>query len=318
MAPSPGKCSACGAPLSTAGECSHCLSRQALAASEALMAEVSAKGVELRKAEQILRQARASFDDGNFGDARSQAESAAALIRELEAQFHQAREQLSEAERVVESFRKRLVDTGQSESLIQLAHSFLKTGNYEKAIAYSKKAIKTANEAQTRSASAKALEEKPPLPPAVARPVEEGAAPPQPAPPAAAATGASLCPACGEAVEQGWRRCPSCAGPLARPEPGKEEAPRALISIVPTPPAPEAPARPPEPGPAKDPDYEAAEKEILAVEAELEALEKRGESVVHARNLLKLSRSFLRGGSYEKATRYARKVMNVLEERKVG
>ncbi|MGQ9582747.1 MAG: hypothetical protein ACUVV6_04440, partial [Thermoplasmatota archaeon] len=170
-APSPGKCGACGAPLSPAGECNHCLSRQALAAGEALMAEVSAKGVELRKAEQILRQARASFDDGNFGDARLQAERAAAAIKELEAQFHQAREQLSEAERVVADFRKRLVDTGQSESLIQLAHSFLKTGNYEKAIAYSKKAIKTANEAQTRSVAEKALEERPPLQHAVARPV---------------------------------------------------------------------------------------------------------------------------------------------------
>jgi len=67
---------------------------------------------------------------------------------------------------------------------------------------------------------------------------------------------------------------------------------------------------------ARDPEYLAAEKEITGVGAELEIREKRGENVAHARNLLKLALSFLRGGSFEKATRYARKVQNVLQEKK--
>ncbi|MEM4729651.1 MAG: hypothetical protein QXH42_07855 [Thermoplasmata archaeon] len=282
-----GRCVTCGAPLSATGECNHCIARELLAAIEKESADAAAKGVELRRTEGLVRQARASFDEGNFGDARSQAEKARALIRELEVQFNQAREQLAEAERVVADFRNREVDVGQSESLIQLAHSFLKTGNYEKAIAYSKKAVKTANEAQTRTVAERALEEKAPLPPAVARPVDEGAAP-----------------------------APAKAAP--------EQVPRTPVRIVPQPDTVSSPAATPTAAPAvspppgaKDPEYLAAEKEIREVEAELEALEKSGESVTHARNLLKLSLSFLRGGSYEKATRYARKVKNVIEERKL-
>ena len=289
--PAVGKCASCGAPLSQAGECNHCLARAALAAIDALVAEATGRGVELRRAEGLVRQARASFDEGNFGDARTRAEGARAMIREIEQQFDQAREQLAEAERVVAEFRSRQVDVGQSESLIQLAHSFLKTGNYEKAIAYSKKAVKTANEAQTRTVAERALEEKAPLPPAVARPVDEGPAP-------AAAKPAAP----GEAVARAPVRIV--------PQPGEAGAAQ----------APSPAARAPETAPpatGKDPEYLAAEKEIKEVEAELEALERKGESVAHARNLLKLAMSFLRGGSYEKATRYARKVKNVLEEREL-
>jgi hypothetical protein len=106
-------------------------------------------------------------------------------------------------------------------------------------------------------------------------------------------------------VTPGWKKCPSCTAELS-PAPG------------PAGPAPEEP-RPAgsEPAPASaEGDAAAAESEIKQVEAELERLDKAGQNVAHARNLLKLAISFLRGGSYEKATRYARKVKNVLEEKK--
>jgi hypothetical protein len=96
-------------------------------------------------------------------------------------------------------------------------------------------------------------------------------------------------------VEPGWKRCPKCTAELsASPAPARAEA---------------APA-------AAEGDAASAEAEIKAVEADLERLEKSGQNVAHARNLLKLAVSFLRGGSYEKATRYARKVKSTLEEKK--
>lgn len=278
------------------------------------MGAASTAGVEIRKVEQLVREARNSLEEGNFGEARTSAEKALSLMEELETQFSKAKEQIAEAEGVVAGLRSHQVDVGQADSLIQLSQSFLKTGNYEKAVAYAKKAIKTANEAQTRQVTEKAMGEKPPMPPAVAVPVDPSAAAaqraadhpmskpvvlaPKAGEPAAKKGGAKACPSCGEAVEAGWKRCPRCTTSLG----DVAEAPA---------PASEAAA-----GESKDPEYLAAEKEIKEVGAELEKLEKRGENVAHARNLLKLAVSFLRGGSYEKATRYTRKVRNVLEEKK--
>jgi tetratricopeptide (TPR) repeat protein len=276
------------------------------------MEEAAASGVDVRKVDLLVRQAKNSLDDGNFGESRQTAEKALQLLEETAGHFTKAKEQIAEAQKVVDDHRGRSVDVGQSDSLIQLAQSFLKTGNYEKAVAYAKKAIKTANEAQTRQATEKALVEKPPLPPAVAKPVDadSGAAGRASKPVILAGdrprAGPPVCPACGEAVEPGWSKCPSCTAELA-PTPEPATAPGA--------------ARPagPEPAPAaSEGDAAAAEAEIKQVEAELERLDKAGQNVAHARNLLKLAVSFLRGGSYEKATRYARKVKNVLEEKKTG
>lgn len=294
---------------------------------EERMANASTAGVEVRKAEQLVRDARNGLEEGNFGEARNSAEKALSLIEELETQFTKAKEQIAEAEGVVAGLRSRQVDVGQADSLIQLSQSFLKTGNYEKAVAYAKKAIKTANEAQTRQVAEKAIGDRPPLPPAVAMPVEtSGPAGPSPqalaapaaekplskpvvvAPkstePAARAGEPQKCPGCGEPVEAGWKRCPNCTTQLGTPE-----VPQAPVQ-------PSGGAMTATASEAKDPEYLAAEKEIKEVGAELEKLEKRGENVAHARNLLKLAVSFLRGGSYEKATRYTRKVRNVLDEKK--
>jgi len=266
-------------------------------------------GVDTRKVDLLVRQAKNSLDEGNFGESRQTADRALALLEDTTGFFSKAKEQIAEAQHLVEEHRGRSVDVGQSDSLIQLAQSFLKTGNYEKAVAYAKKAIKTANEAQTRQATEKALVEKPPLPPAVAKPVDTGsvAEPKAPKPvilaPDRASAGPKVCPACGEAVEPGWKRCPSCTAEL-HPAAAAETEPAA-------PPVAEPPA-------ASEADAAAAESEINQVEAELDRLEKDGQNVAHARNLLKLAISFLRGGSYDKATRYARKVKNVLEEKKNG
>jgi tetratricopeptide (TPR) repeat protein len=269
------------------GDCSHCKAKEAISAAEAKIAAAASSGVEVRKADQLLRDARNGLEEGNFTDARANAEKTVALVLELEAQFAQAKEHIAEAESVVADHRSRSVDVGQADSLIQLSQSFLKTGNYEKAVAYAKKAIKTANEAQTRLTTEKAMGDRPPIPPAVALPVEPAAAPD-------AAGGA--------------REAPPAAQPSSRP-------------TVVAPKAAEPATRAPATGLAtdassQDPEYLAAEKEIRDVGAELDKLEKRGQNVAHARNLLKLAQSFLRGGSFEKATRYARKVKNVLEEKK--
>lgn len=277
------------------------------------MEEATGLGVDVRKVDLLVRQARNSLDEGNFGESRQTAEKALALLDETSGNFTKAKDQISEAQKVVDDHRGRSVDVGQSDSLIQLAQSFLKTGNYEKAVAYAKKAIKTANEAQTRQATEKALVEKPPLPPAVARPVDAGSgADAKAAKPVILAaeklSGRTVCPACGESVEPGWKRCPSCTAELP-------ETPSGAGAV---PPGARQPAGA-EPAPAAgEGDAAAAESEIKAVEAELERLEKAGQNVSHARNLLKLAVSFLRGGSYEKATRYARKVRTTLEEKKGG
>jgi len=275
------------------------------------MEEAAALGVDTRKVDLLVRQARNSLDEGNFGESRQTADKALALLEDTTGFFSKAKEQIAEAQHVVEEHRGRSVDVGQSDSLIQLAQSFLKTGNYEKAVAYAKKAIKTANEAQTRQATEKALVEKPPLPPAVAKPVDAGspmeAKAPRPVILAkdGASAGPTVCPACGEGVEPGWKRCPSCTAELH---------PAAALAAETEPAAPSGAG----PAAASEGDAATAEKEINEVEAELDRLEKAGQNVAHARNLLKLAISFLRGGSYEKATRYARKVKNVLEEKKSG
>jgi tetratricopeptide (TPR) repeat protein len=323
----PSKCADCGAPLPASGECNHCKAKELLGMAEESMANASTAGVEVRKAEQLVRDARNSLEEGNFGEARSSAEKALSLVKELETQFTKGKEQIAEAEGVVAGLRSRQVDVGQADSLIQLSQSFLKTGNYEKAVAYAKKAIKTANEAQTRQVAEKAIGDRPPLPPAVAVPVEQApsapssseavAAPvaekalskpvvvaPKSTEPAAKAGEAPKCPGCGEPVEAGWKRCPNCTTQLGGP----------AVATAPVQPA--GGGMTATASEAKDPEYLAAEKEIKEVGAELEKLEKRGENVAHARNLLKLAVSFLRGGSYEKATRYTRKVRNVLDEKK--
>jgi len=252
-----------------------------------MMASASSSGVEVRKVEQLVRDARNGLDEGNFGDARASADKAITLLHELEAQFAKAKEQIAEADAVVGDFRSRSVDVGQADSLIQLSQSFLKTGNYEKAVAYAKKAIKTANEAQTRQATEKAMGDRPPIPPAVAVAVD-------PASTTAAQPAVQAATAAGQTLSKPTVVAPRSAGPSAK-----------------------APAITGGAGDqAQDPEYLAAEKEIGDVGAELEKLEKRGENVAHARNLLKLAMSFLRGGSFEKATRYARKVKNVLDEKK--
>ena len=282
------KCADCGAPLPASGECNHCKAKETIAAAEGMMASAASSGVEVRKVEQLLRDARNGLDEGNFGDARASAEKAISLLKELEAQFAKAKEQIAEADAMVGDFRSRSVDVGQADSLIQLSQSFLKTGNYEKAVAYAKKAIKTANEAQTRQATEKAMGDRPPIPPAVAVAVDPAAA-------ASSPSTAQAAPAAGPPLSK-----PTLVLPTAAEPPAKAQA-------VTTAGAGDQ---------AQDPEYLAAEKEIRDVGAELEKLEKRGENVAHARNLLKLASSFLRGGSFEKATRYARKVKNVLDEKK--
>jgi len=323
--PTPGKCPKCGAPIPASGECANCRSKELLSEADRKMEEATASGVDVRKVDLLVRQARNSLDEGNFGESKLTADKALQLLEETVGHFTKAKEQIVEAQHVVDEHRGHSVDVGQSDSLIQLAQSFLKTGNYEKAVAYAKKAIKTANEAQTRQVTEKALVEKPPLPPAVAKPVDPGpvtdaraaisrpvilgSAGASPAP-----GGPAVCPACGEAVEPAWKRCPSCTSTLT----GATES-----AVAPPSRAAERPAAPRAVGPeptagAAEGDAAAAELEIRDVEAELEKLEKAGQNVAHARNLLKLAISFLRGGSYEKATRYARKVKNVLEEKKSG
>jgi len=267
------------------GECNHCKAKEAITAAEGKMAAAASSGVEVRKAEQLIRDARNSLDEGNFGDARANADKAIELVAQLEGQFAKAREQIAEAESVVADFRSKSVDVGQADSLIQLSQSFLKTGNYEKAVAYAKKAIKTANEAQTRQNTEKAMGDRPPIPPAVAVPVEA----------AAGAEGAQAAPAAGPPLSKPTVVAPKTAEPALK-------APAAAATV--------------EISASQDPEYLAAEKEIRDVGADLDKLEKRGQNVAHARNLLKLAMSFLRGGSFEKATRYARKVKNVLEEKK--
>jgi tetratricopeptide (TPR) repeat protein len=297
------------------------------------MEAASVQGVDVRKVDLLVRQARNSLDEGNFGESKLTADKALALLEETLGHFTKAKEQIAEAQTVVEELRSRKVDVGQSDSLIQLAQSFLKTGNYEKAVAYAKKAIKTANEAQTRQVTQKALVEKPPLPPAVAKPVDAGpssdanvaqlskpvilATAEAPAAPAAP----TVCPACGEAVEPTWKRCPSCTTQLQPDQPATAGPPAVApgpSATVASPLAGPAVFAEAQPKPAGEGESAAAEREIREVEAELEKMEKAGQNVAHARNLLKLAISFLRGGSYEKATRYARKVRNVLDEKKSG
>jgi tetratricopeptide (TPR) repeat protein len=272
--------------MPASGECNHCKAKETISVAEGRLASAASSGVEVRKAEQLLRDARNNLDEGNFGDARANADKSIEVLSELEAQFTKAREQIAEAESVVADFRSRSVDVGQADSLIQLSQSFLKTGNYEKAVAYAKKAIKTANEAQTRQATEKAMGDRPPIPPAVAVPVEPTMV-------------AGQSPAAGTSQAAG----PALAKPTVLVTRTAEPAVRTPAVAT------EIPA-------SQDPEYLAAEKEIKDVGAELDKLEKRGQNVAHARNLLKLAMSFLRGGSFEKATRYARKVKNVLEEKK--
>ena len=347
--PAAGKCPKCGAPIPASGECANCRAKELLVTADQKMSAASQMGVDVRKVDIIVHQARNSLDEGNFGDARAAADKALALLEETQSHFVKAREQIVEAGKLVEEHRAGEVDVGQAESLIQLAQSFLKTGNSEKAVAYAKKAIKTANEAQTRQVTEKALEGKPPLPPAVAKPVESGtvvdargpAAPEKPlsrpmilAPAAEgskAPKGPTACPSCGEPVEPGWKRCPSCTAPLeptasgAEPAKARTAATSDAGAAAPRPEASPAQAArspaTPEAAPkaqTTEAEHAAAEKEIRDVESELERMEKSGQNVAHARNLLKLAISFLRGGSYEKATRYARKVKNVLDEKKGG
>jgi hypothetical protein len=74
------------------------------------------------------------------------------------------------------------------------------------------------------------------------------------------------------------------------------------------------PPPPPPPPPSTGSPKEKAIGEIGEIETRIKALEAKGENTTHAKNLLRLAQSFVKGGSYDKAQRYIRKARQAVGE----
>lgn len=177
------------------------------------------------------------------------------------------------------------------------------------------------------------------------KPVEVPKPAPPPKPVEAAKPGTVKCTSCGADVEAGWKRCPVCMSPVkAAPPPKPVEVPK------PTPPPPPKPVPtgqppkpvppppkpvtgpptvpPPKPGGAKPalpppppppmggPGKDQIEAELGGLEAEVKALDAKGVNTAHAKNLIRLAQSFLKGGAPDKAQRYVRKARQAVDELK--
>jgi len=73
---------------------------------------------------------------------------------------------------------------------------------------------------------------------------------------------------------------------------------------------------PPPPPPMGGPGKEQIEGELSGIEAEVKALDAKGINTAHAKNLIRLAQSFLKGGAPDKAQRYVRKARQAVDELK--
>jgi hypothetical protein len=177
------------------------------------------------------------------------------------------------------------------------------------------------------------LEAAPPSKPAP--PPKEEAPPPKPVPIPVPIKETPSCASCGSEIEEGWKRCPVCMASLTEappPKPApppKEEAPPPKPAPPPKeeapppkpapPPKEEAPPPKPTPPPPKTPPGDPKAKvtaELANVEKFIEELTGKGLNTAHAKNLIRLAQSFIKGGSFDKAERYVRKARQAGEDLK--
>jgi len=179
---------------------------------------------------------------------------------------------------------------------------------------------------------------KPPKPaPPKPEPEVKPAPPPKPAPPKPEpepVAEALKCGNCKSEIEAGWKRCPVCMSPITtkeaepappppKPAPPKPEVEPAPPPPKPAPPKPEKPTGdepkplpppPPPMPPAGDSPKAKAKTEITELETRIKALEGKGANATHAKNLLRLAQSFVKGGAFDKAQRYIRKARQAVDE----
>ena len=171
-----------------------------------------------------------------------------------------------------------------------------------------------------------------PVPTPVSKPAPTPTAPVAPPKPET-----QKCPSCGSDIEVGWKRCPVCMSPVKPVAPAPTPPPKPTPAVQPTKPPPPPPPKPvgptaptkpvepakppqglppPPPPPPAGGEKEKTDAELKVIEAEVKALDSKGINTAHAKNLIRLAQSFMKGGAPDKAQRYVRKARQAVDELK--
>ena len=296
-------CGKCGTRTTINGRCPRCDAEEVISLAERLMEDVFAQGVNIAKAGPVLRTAKEQFRAGVYPEAKASAEAAMKNVEQSEDEYARATDQIADADDVTAQARREGKEVGQAESFLNVARSFLKSGNYMKSADYAKRARGAAKEAERG---------------------RQDVATPQPSGMVREAVEPGLsCPNCGGEVQAGWKRCPVCTTPLSHPQPAPSSASGKTGTLTPSA-APESKVQqgpPPQEGgieAAKPPDQESElnreEDHIKVIREKLAAMQDKGMDMTQALMTLEVSRSFLQTKNLKKASQYARKAENLAKD----
>jgi len=141
------KCPRCSALVDKDGLCDTCDAKDAIIKAENVVAEVRSVVHEVGAAEEFLKQARNAAMSLDFKTAREKSQLAVQSAREIEKMYNQANNLIQDVQEQITQKEKEGCDISRARSSLYLAKSFLKSGNYSKAIEYARSAesrVKTA------------------------------------------------------------------------------------------------------------------------------------------------------------------------------
>jgi len=299
----PPDCGKCGTRTLIDGRCPRCDAEEVISLAERLMEDVFAQGVNIAKAGSALRTAKEQFRTGAYPEAKASAEAAMKNVEQSEDEYARAADQIADADDVTAQAGREGKEVGQAESFLNVARSFLKSGNYMKSADYAKRARGAAKEAgQGRQDVATTQPSG-----MVQEAVEPGLS----------------CPKCGGEVQAGWKRCPVCTATLSQAQPAPPSALGKTDTSAPSA-APESKVQqgpPPQEGnieaalpPDQGSELNREEDHIKAIREKLAAMQVKGVDVTQALMTLEVSRSFLQTKNLKKASQYARKAENLAKD----
>ncbi|MEM2901093.1 MAG: DUF835 domain-containing protein, partial [Thermoplasmata archaeon] len=163
------KCPRCSAIVDKDGLCDTCDAKDAIAKAENVVAEVRSVVHEVGAAEEFLKQARNAAMSLDFKGAKEKSQLAIQSAREIEKMYNQANNLIQDVQEQIAEKEKQGCDIARARSSLYLAKSFLKSGNYSKAIEYARSA-----ESRVKSAKPKEVGEVKQVEPAVVEGLGEG------------------------------------------------------------------------------------------------------------------------------------------------
>ncbi len=147
------KCPKCGAVVEKEGLCDTCDTKDVIDKAENTVVEVRTIVHELGAAEEFLKQARSAAMSLDFKSAREKAQLAVQSAREIEKMYNQSNGLIQEVQDLIGQKEREGCDISRARSSLYLAKSFLKSGNYTKAIEYAKSAETRVKIAKPKDAS---------------------------------------------------------------------------------------------------------------------------------------------------------------------